>query len=267
MNAITTKTNSFQLDLKKVLFYISIFVFQYNFGQDFNEMFNKGNSAYNEGNFEKAISHYNSILEKGKHSSDLYFNMGNAYYRLNRVAESIFYYEKAKQLDPSSDKIKLNSSFAENMTIDSIEELPKSQIEEIKIKVFRILSDRNWAILTVILSWLFLVMFSLYLFNNKSNTKRTFFSLSSICLFVLIFSLSVSYLSQKEKESNQFAIIFSNQLNIWPEPNERGEIKFILHKGTKVNLLENLEEWKKIRIANGSEGWVKNPELKSLSSY
>ena len=65
MNAITTKTNSFQLDLKKVLFYISIFVFQYNFGQDFNEMFNKGNSAYNEGNFEKAISHYNSILEKG----------------------------------------------------------------------------------------------------------------------------------------------------------------------------------------------------------
>ena len=88
------KTNS-QFDLKKVLFFISIFLFKYNFGQDFNEIFNEGNSAYNEGNFEKAISHYNSILEKGKHSSDLYFNMGNAYYRLNRVAESIFYYEKA----------------------------------------------------------------------------------------------------------------------------------------------------------------------------
>ena len=169
MNAVTTKTNSFQLELKKVLFYISIFVCQYNFGQDFNEMFNKGNSAYNEGNFEKAISHYNNILKQGKHSSDLYFNMGNAYYRLNRVPESIFYYEKAKQLDPSSDKIKLNSSFAENMTIDSIEELPISQIEEIKIKVFQFLSDRNWAILTVILSWLFLVMFSLYLFYSKSS--------------------------------------------------------------------------------------------------
>ena len=66
---------------------------------------------------------YNLILEKGKHSSDLYFNLGNSYYRLNKVAESIFYFEKAKQLDPSSNKIKFNSSFAENMTIDSIEKL------------------------------------------------------------------------------------------------------------------------------------------------
>ena len=96
--------------------------------------------------------------------------------------------------------------------------------------------------------------------------KRIFFSLSSICLVILIFSFCISYFSEKEKESNQSAIIFSNQLNIWPEPNERGEIKFILHKGTKVSLLENLEEWKKIRIANGSEGWVKNPKIKSLSS-
>ncbi len=266
MNLEIIKIKNFQLNINKPLFYILIFVFQISFGQDLNEIFKEGNSAYNEGDFEKAISQYNIILEKGKHSSDLYFNLGNSYYRLNKVAESIFYFEKAKQLDPSSDKIKFNSSFAENMTIDSIEKLPKSQLEEFKIKIFNFFSIKNWAILTVFFSWLFLVMFSLYLFNNKSSIKRIFFSFSTICLVMLIFTISICYFSQKEKESNQFAIIFSNQLNIWPEPNERGEIKFILHKGTKVNLLENLDEWKKIRIANGSEGWVKNPELKSLNS-
>ena len=110
--------------------------------------------------------------------------MGNAYYRLNRVAESIFYYEKAKQLDPSSDKIKLNSSFAENMTIDSIEELPKSQIEEIKIKVFRILSDRNWAILTVILSWLFLLIkIFIYLIINQTQKELSFHSHQFVYLY------------------------------------------------------------------------------------
>ena len=254
------------MNLNKLLFYISILIFQINFGQNLNEIFKEGNSAYNEGDFKKAISQYNMILDKGKHSSDLYFNLGNAYYRLNKVAESIFYFEKAKQLDPSSNKIKFNSSFAENMTIDSIEKLPKSQLEELKLNIFNFFSIKNWAILTVFFSWLFLAMFSLYLFNNKSSIKRIFFSFSSICLLILIFSFSISYLSKKEKESNQSAIIFSNQLNIWPEPNERGEIKFILHKGTKVNLLENLEEWKKIKIANGSEGWVKNPKLKSLNS-
>ena len=254
------------MNLNKLLFYISILIFQINFGQNLNEIFKEGNSAYNEGDFKKAISQYNMILDKGKHSSDLYFNLGNAYYRLNKVAESIFYFEKAKQLDSSSDKIKFNSSFAENMTIDSIEKLPISQLEELKLNIFNFFSIKNWAILTVFFSWLFLAMFSLYLFNNKSSIKRIFFSFSSICLLILIFSFSISYLSKKEKESNQSAIIFSNQLNIWPEPNERGEIKFILHKGTKVNLLENLEEWKKIKIANGSEGWVKNPKLKSLNS-
>ena len=266
MKLIIKKFKNFEFNLNKLLFYISIFVFQINFGQDLNKIFKEGNSAYNEGNFEKAISYYKEILDKGKHSSDLYFNIGNAYYRLNRVAESIFYYEKAKQLDSSSDKIKFNSSFAKNMTIDSIEELPKSQLEELKIKIFDFFSIKKWAILTVFFSWLFLALFLLYLFNNKSSLKRIFFSLSIICLFILISTFSICYLSEKEKKFNQFAIIFSNQLKIWPEPNERGEIKFIIHKGTKVNLLENLDEWKKIRIANGSEGWVKNPEWKSLNS-
>ena len=101
------------MNLNKLLFYISILIFQINFGQDLNEIFKEGNSAYNEGDFKKAISHYNMILDKGKHSSDLYFNLGNAYYRLNKVAESIFYFEKAKQLDSSSDKMTIATSVFE----------------------------------------------------------------------------------------------------------------------------------------------------------
>ena len=107
------------------------------------------------------------------------------------------------------------------MTIDSIEKLPISQLEELKLNIFNFFSIKNWAILTVFFSWLFLAMFSLYLFNNKSSIKRIFFSFSIVCLVMLIFSISICYFSQKEKESNQFSIIFSNQLNIWPEPKEQ----------------------------------------------
>ena len=113
--------------------------------------------------------------------------MKDSYYKIKNTPEidgflnsntNILYNEKKNKVEYSHRKfseqdkdnyqyIKLNSSFAENMTIDSIEEIPKSQLEELKIKIFKFLSVRNWAILTVILSWLFLVMFSLYLFNNK----------------------------------------------------------------------------------------------------
>jgi len=257
--------NYIKKSFNKLLFFVSIFVLQISFAQDFESIFKKGNYAYNEGDFEKAISFYEQILDYGQHSSDLYFNLGNAYYRSNRVAESIFYFEKAKQLDPSNDKIKFNSLFAKNMTIDSIEELPKSQLEELKINIFYFFSIENWAIITVCFSWLFLLLFSLYLFNKKPRLKRIFFLFSTFCLFILISTFTIAYLSEKERKFEEFAILFSNQLNIWPEPNERGEIKFILHKGTKVVLLEKLDEWQKIRIANGSEGWVKNPVLRSLN--
>ena len=76
----------------------------------------QGNAAYNEGDFQKAISLYEQTLKMGQHSAALYFNLGNAYYRLNKVAESIYYFEKAKQLNPKDEDIQVNSAFAQNMT-------------------------------------------------------------------------------------------------------------------------------------------------------
>ena len=92
----------------------------------------QGNTAYNEGDYQKAISLYEQTLKMGQHSAALYFNLGNAYYRLNKVAQSIYYFEKAKQLNPKDEDIQINSAFAQNMTIDAIENLPESQIAQLQ---------------------------------------------------------------------------------------------------------------------------------------
>ena len=110
-----------------MLFFLLLFVFL-GFGQDINQTFENGNTAYNAGQFEKATMFYKEILESGEHSAALYFNIANCYYRLNNVAESIFFFEKAKQLNPLDEDIKINSTFAQNMAIDAVELLPKSQI-------------------------------------------------------------------------------------------------------------------------------------------
>lgn len=246
-------------------FVVMLLACQALYSQDLTVIFEKGNAAYNDGNFEAAISQYEAILEAGHHSAALYFNLGNAYYRLNNIAESIFYFEKAKQLDPKNEDILLNSSFANNMTIDAIEALPKSQLAVFEDMVFQFFGVHSWAILLVLLSWLVFFLFLGYLFNHSPEVKRRFFAASVLLFVVLLAGFSFVYVNDKQTQNTEYAILFSKQINIRTEPNDRADVEFVLHEGTKVVLLDRLDEWQKIRIANGSMGWTKNAELRLLN--
>ena len=229
-------------------------------------LFEEGNTAYNNGDFFKAVTLYEQTLLTGKHSASLYFNLGNAYYRLNKVAESIYNYEKARQLDPENEDFKVNSAFAQNMTIDAIEPLPESQLSQIQNSLYALASASIWSKIIVLFVWLFAIFFSIYLLNKTIKLKRIFFVLSLFSLILFLSSFTIKFFANAEQENKKYAIIFSNEINIWSEPNLRAEIQFTLHEGTKVELLDSLDEWKKIRIANGSEGWIKNASLKSLDN-
>ena len=229
-------------------------------------LFEEGNTAYNNGDFFKAVTLYEQTLLTGKHSASLYFNLGNAYYRLNKVAESIYNYEKARQLDPENEDFKVNSAFAQNMTIDAIEPLPESQLSQVQNSLYAIASASIWSKIVVLFVWLFAIFFSIYLLNKTIKLKRIFFVLSLFSLILFLSSFTIKFFANAEQENKKYAIIFSNEINIWSEPNLRAEIQFTLHEGTKVELLDSLDEWEKIRIANGSEGWIKNASLKSLDN-
>ena len=229
-------------------------------------LFEEGNIVYNEGDFPKAVSLYEQTLLTGKHSAALYFNLGNAYYRLNKVAESIYYYEKAKQLDPKNEDVKVNSAFAQNMTIDAIEPLPESQLSQFQKSLYALANASIWSKIIILFVWLFAIFFSMYLLNKTVKLKKLFFLLSLFSLVLFMGSFTIKFFANAQQENKEYAIIFSNEINSWSEPNLRAEIQFTLHEGTKVELLDSLDEWKKIRIANGSEGWVKNASLKSLNN-
>ena len=229
-------------------------------------LFEEGNTAYNNGDFFKAVTLYEQTLLTGKHSASLYFNLGNAYYRLNKVAESIYNYEKARQLDPENEDFKVNSAFAQNMTIDAIEPLPESQLSQVQNSLYALASASIWSKIVVLFVWLFAIFFSIYLLNKTIKLKRIFFVLSLFSLILFLSSFTIKFFANAEQENKKYAIIFSNEINIWSEPNLRAEIQFTLHEGTKVELLDSLDEWEKIRIANGSEGWIKNASLKSLDN-
>ena len=235
------------------------------YSQDFNRIFLQANDAYNNGLYEEAITLYNKIILGGQHDSSIYFNLGNSHYKLNNVAESIYYFEKAKLFSLKDEDIEINLAFAKNMTIDSIDPLPKSDLLRFREYLFDLFSLNEYSFIIILFSWLTAIFFGLYLFNSKPYSKKFYFSFSLLSMLFLILSFSVSSLKSSIKKEEIFGIIFDRKIEIWAEPNFRSENLFSLHEGTKVQVLDSLQEWKKIKIANGSEGWIKEAIIKNLN--
>lgn len=252
--------------MKKLLFIIILCLCYCGFAQN-SIVFEKGNKAYNQGLYEEAADYYRSILENGEHSAELYFNLGNTYYKLNEIAPSIYYYEKALVLKPKDEEIKNNLAFAQNMTLDAIEELPQTGLSKLYTTITSKLSFNQWAYLSIVWIFLFVVGYILYYFLSYATQKRVAFIGSFACLFLGILSIIIAYVELDRFKADQPAIVFDNEVIIKSEPNNRSEETFRLHEGAKVSIEETLGDWQKIKIADGKTGWLPTTSIKPIKDF
>ncbi|MFS4454535.1 tetratricopeptide repeat protein [Maribacter sp. 2304DJ31-5] len=230
-------------------------------------VFNKATSEYNEGNYQKAIDHYLDILESGQHSAAVYFNLGNSYYKLNEIASSIYYYEKALLLTPNDPEIKNNLGYARNMTLDAIETLPETGLSKLYKSITTIFSFDQWAYLAIVFMLLFVLLYITFYYSRYSARKRWAFISSLISLFITIVAVLFAFTQFNDFEAEQPAIVFADEIGIKSEPNPSSQEVFSLHAGTKVNVLDKLNEWKKIRISDGKTGWILSGDIKLLKDF
>ena len=227
-------------------------------------LFEEANSAYQNANYEAAINTYEQILSNGETSAELYFNLGNAHYKLNHVGPSIFYYEKALQLDPKDEDILNNIEFARNMAIDDIEEVQDTGLDQWINGLISIFSFSTWAVLSIVWSVIFVVFFLLYYFSYRPLYKRIFFTTSMVGVLLCLVSVIFAFQQEAYIQDNQFAIIFEEEVGVREEPNLRGDASFELHEGTKAKVLEDFQDWSRIELANGAQGWVKKSAIRKL---
>lgn len=227
-------------------------------------LFEEANAAYRDGNYQAAVKAYEQILENGELSAELYYNLGNAHYKLNNVAPSIYYFEKALQLDPTDEDIQNNIVFARNMAIDDIEAIEQTGFSQWLNSITGIFSYATWAIVAIVFSVLFVILFLLYYFAYIPLYKRLFFGTAILCVFLCILSVIFAYQQRSFIQDNQFAIIFEEEVEVRDEPNLRGDASFELHEGTKTRILEDYQEWSRIELANGAQGWIKSNTIKRL---
>lgn len=246
--------------MKKFLL-IFLFSNQFFFAQN---GFEKGNTLYQKGKYEQAITAYESVLAANQHSADLYFNLGNCYYKLNKVAPAIYNYEKALTLNPNDSEIVNNLAFAQKLQIDEIKVLPKVGFSKLILDFTSIFHYNSWAWISVGLSTLFLLFFVGYYFSQFTIYKRVFF-IGMILIFVLLLLTISSAISAKNAyDSEKPAIVFAEIVEVKSEPQKASATAFMLHEGTKVFVLESMSNWKKIQLTDGTEGWIDKSKIKEV---
>lgn len=229
--------------------------------------FDKATEAYNDGEYQKAIDLYLDILESGKHSAELYFNLGNCYYKLDEIGPSIYFYEKALLLKPQDAEILDNLRFAENMRLDAIEEMPKTAMAKLHDTVVLAWSFDQWAIIAIVMLSLFVTGYITYYLLYSATKKRIAFISGTLALFLAVFALAMAYLAFQDFTTKNPAIIFEREVAVTSEPNQRSEKVFVLHEGTKVNVMDTLENWHKIKIADGQTGWIPSESLRLVKDF
>ena len=250
----------------RVLTILAFLICTLGFSQN-EQLFDDATAFYNQGEYTKAADNYLKILGNGEHSAELYFNLGNTYYKLNKIAPSIYYYEKALLLKPNDQDIRNNLAYAQNMTLDAIEPLPQTTISRIYNSLTTYLSFDQWDYVAVGFMMLFVCCYIAFYYFMFSTQKRIAFISSLIFLLLTLVSVVLAYLQFSKFESEQPAIIFSEEVGIKSEPNNRSQAIFTLHAGTKVNVLEQLNDWKKIEIADGTTGWIPSEDIKVLKDF
>jgi tetratricopeptide (TPR) repeat protein len=217
--------------------------------------------AYDEKQYKTAITLYEQLIKDGYTSYQLYFNLGNSYYKNGNLGRAIHAYEIARKLEPDDEDIKINLSLANAKTIDKIDTKENFFITAVKSNILSSLSTSAWAWLNIISLFIAAAGFLMYYILSSIALKRVFFGISVVFTLTFLIAYFLGGSAVKSKSENKFAIVLEKEVKIMNEPNVSGNTKFRLHEGTKVRVVENNGDWMLIKLENGNEGWLKSIEL------
>ena len=249
--------------MKKLIFLLAV-LFSFTVTAQNSQLFKAANDAYAAGNYEQAIEQYEEILANGETSAALHYNLGNSYYKLNRIAPSIYHYEKALQLEPGDEDVQNNLEFARNMAIDAVGEEEKTGFRGIFETSTAAFSTSGWGWVAIFCMLVFVVFFLVYYFSSRTLTKRLLFIGSMFFLVLAISSVIIAATKQNFEQERNYAIIFSEEVDLKNEPSPRAGEAFILHEGAKVKITEEFQDWVEIELPNGSRGWLESSHLQRL---
>ena len=225
---------------------------------------NNADTEYQKGNYQQAIRDYEEILKNGE-SAEIYFNLGNAYYRTDNITKAVLNYERARLLSPGDDDINFNLQFARSKTIDKI--TPQSEMFFVTWykSLVNFTSVDNWAKTGILCIVMALLLVLLYLFGPQLMLRKIGF-FGGLAFFVIFLLSNLFAFQQKQALDNRTgAIIMAPSVNIKKTPAKNSADQFVLHEGTRVDIIDKgMTDWRCIRVGDGREGWIETKAIEEI---
>lgn len=229
-----------------------------------DSLFTEGNKAYAENNFSEAIRLYEQVDAEGYESAELYFNLGNAYYKNRRYPKAILNYERALRLDPLNENIQFNLEKARLYNVDQVDVIPEFILKRGIRKLVEIFSSNTWAMISMIGFVLALVMFLVYFLSLKISLKRLGFYTGIVLLLMTVGTFFLAESSKRMLVESGAAIIMTPTVTVKGSPSESSTDLFIIHEGTRVFILDQLDSWYEIKLSDGKQGWLLQSDVEVI---
>lgn len=224
--------------------------------QDESGKFKQGVEQYSAGNYKEALQLWLEIYNAGFRSANLDYNIGNAYFKINDIPNSIIFYERAYLLKPSDENINYNLEIARSRTVDKFKAIPELFFVKWFDFVALFLTGNSWSIISIVAFILCLVFLSVYIYSSGYRAKVTGFWFAVIIFVVSVMAISFSWQNRSLVNDSHKAIIVAPQVSGKSSPDNSGTDLFVIHEGTKVTIGDEVAGWYEIVLSDGNKGWV-----------
>ena len=216
----------------------------------------EGDSAYMKNDYASAIQIYEALLNRGE-AADIYYNLGNSYYKAGDISIAILNYERALLLQPGNGDIRANLEIARSKTVDKVEPVPEIFFVSWTKSLINSMSVDSWAVCGVVCFILLIVSLYLFIFSKQIVLKKAGFISGIVFLAVTILANVFANQQKDELTNRNSAIVINPSVTVRSTPSESGTSLFILHEGHKVGVKDgSMKDWKEIRLEDGKVGWV-----------
>jgi len=218
------------------------------------DLYEKGNSSYENGDYEKAASFYEELVRTDKTSSEVFYNLGNSYFKLKKIGKAILNYERALRLAPRDKDTQLNLKLARTMAVDKINISERGFV----LNALLFLYDRaNINELSLICFFLYLAVILMLIFSIFFVAKRRFMFYTAASIGAIFFILLI-FLFAKIKDENftKTGVVVAEKSDARSGPKEDYLLQFTLHEGTKFSIIKDAQDWYEIELSKDLKGWI-----------
>jgi tetratricopeptide (TPR) repeat protein len=221
------------------------------------EFYQEGNRWYQEGDFENALTSYLRLIEGGFESGEVYYNIGNTYFKLGDLAPSILYYERARRLLPADEDVQVNLDLARSLTVDEIDPLPRFWLFS-AVEWWVDLLPKTFLIALVAGSYLLGMGALLMLILRRGVVMARWGGRIALACGAVFVVLGLNLVVREfEVGRAQEAVVFQPQVDVMSAPlNDETLTVFTVHEGTKVRIDRLSDEWAEVALEDGRVGWV-----------